>query len=186
MQNERKSIGDVLLENRTILLVGEINQSSAANVIAQLLYLESDKTGVDINFYINSPGGSVDDTLAIVDTMNFISSPVHTICIGKAMSGGSILLAAGEKGHRYILPNALVMIHQPLSGIGGQCSDIEIQTRQLIKTKKGLIQLMNDFTGQPLEKIEEDMERDHYLDAKMAVAYGIADKVIEKKDIKKK
>ncbi len=184
MQNDRKTIGDVLLENRTILLIGEINQSSAANVIAQLLYLESDSPGSDINLYINSPGGSVDDTLAITDTMNFISSPVHTICMGKAMSGGSVILASGAKGHRYILPNAQVMLHQPLSGVTGQCSDIVIQANQLDVIKSNLNKIMSDLTGQPIERVTDDLERDFYLDATAAVAYGIADKVIAKKPAK--
>ncbi len=186
MQNDKKTIGEVLLENRTILLIGEINQSSAANVIAQLLYLESDSPGVDVNLYINSPGGSVDDTLAIVDTMNFISSPVHTICMGKAMSGGSVILASGAKGHRYILPNAQVMLHQPLSGVTGQCSDIVIQSNQLDLIKSNLNKIMANLTGQPIEKITKDLDRDYYLSAQDALAYGIVDKVIEKREIKKK
>ena len=129
------TIDELLLENRVVFLIGDINYSSAARVIMQMLYLENQKRGQDINFYINSPGGSVDDTLAIYDTMRFISSEVATYCIGRAYSGGAVLLCAGESGKRHILPHAQVMIHQPYGGVTGQTTDIQIQAEQIIKAK---------------------------------------------------
>ncbi|MFW6336293.1 MAG: ATP-dependent Clp protease proteolytic subunit, partial [Phycisphaeraceae bacterium] len=145
----------------------------------RLLYLENTKPGVDINLYINSPGGSVDDTLAMIDTMNFISSEVSTVCVGKAMSGGAITLAAGHKGKRFCLPHAKVMMHQPYGGIFGQTTDVQIQAEEILKTKEELNRMMADFTGQDYEKVTEDSERDKFFTAAEAKDYGIIDDVIE-------
>ena len=142
------TIDELLLENRVVFLVGEINQASAARVIMQMLYLENQKRGQDINFYINSPGGAVDDTLAVYDTMQFLSSDVATYCMGRAYSGGSVLLTAGTKGKRFILPHAKVMIHQPYGGVYGQTEDVRIQAEQIIKTKRLLNEVLARHTGQ--------------------------------------
>ena len=173
------TIDELLLENRVVFLFGEIHQASAARVIMQMLYLENLKKGQDINFYINSPGGVVDDTLAIYDTMRFLSSKVATYCIGRAYSGASLLLAAGEKGKRYILPNAKVMIHQPYGGVTGQSADIQIQAQQIIKDKNRLNEIFAKHTGQPVEQVKADAERDKYFDSAEAKAYGLVDEVIE-------
>jgi len=171
------TIDELLLENRVVFLVGEINYASAARAMMQMLYLENQKKGQDINLYINSPGGSVDDTLAIYDTMQFVSSEVATFCIGRAYSGGAVLLAAGEKGKRYILPHAKVMIHQPYGGVTGQTSDIQIQAEQIIKAKQTLNQIISRHTGQPVEQVARDGERDKYFSADEAKAYGLVDEV---------
>lgn len=171
------TIDELLLENRVVFLVGEINYASAARVMMQMLYLENQKKGQDINLYINSPGGSVDDTLAIYDTMQFISSEVATYCIGRAYSGGAVLLAAGEKGKRYILPHAKVMIHQPYGGVYGQTSDIQIQAEQIIKAKQTLNAIIARHSGQPVEQVARDGERDKYFSAAEAQAYGLVDEV---------
>lgn len=173
------SIDELLLENRIVFLIGEINHASAARVMMQMLYLENQKRGSEINFYINSPGGAVDDTLALFDTMKFLSSPVSTYCIGRAYSGGAVLLAAGQKGKRYILPHAKVMIHQPYGGVTGQAADIKIQAEQIIKMKQGLNKILADATGQPYETVARDAERDKYFDAEEAKAYGLVDEVLE-------
>lgn len=173
------SIDELLLENRIVFLIGEINHASAARVMMQMLYLENQKRGSEINFYINSPGGAVDDTLALFDTMKFLTSPVSTYCIGRAYSGGAVLLAAGEKGKRYILPHAKVMIHQPYGGVTGQAADIKIQAEQIIKMKQGLNQILADCTGQSYDQIAKDAERDKYFDAEEAKAYGLVDEVLE-------
>ena len=144
------TIDELLLENRIVFLIGEINQSSAARVMMQMLYLENMKRGQEINFYINSPGGAVDDTLALYDTMRFMSSPVSTYCLGRAYSGGAVLLTAGTKGKRYILPHAKVMIHQPYGGITGQAEDIRIQAEQIGKMKAELNRILSHCTGQPV------------------------------------
>jgi len=172
------SIDELLLENRVVFLIGEINQASAARVMMQMLYLENIKRGSEINFYINSPGGAVDDTLAIYDTMRFISSPVSTYCLGRAYSGGSILLAAGQKGKRYVLPHAKVMIHQPWGGVTGQAEDIRIQAEQIIKMKAELNKILSKHTGKDAEQIHRDSERDRFFSASEAVAYGLADEVL--------
>jgi len=161
-----------------VFLIGEINQSSAARLMMQMLYLENQKKGQDIHFYINSPGGSVDDTLAIYDTMRFLSSQVNTYCLGRAYSGGSILLTAGAKGKRFILPHAKVMIHQPYGGVGGQAEDIRIQAEQIIKSKNELIRILSRHTGQSEERVRKDGERDKYFDADEAKQYGLVDEVI--------
>ena len=173
------TIDELMLENRVVFLIGEINHTSAARVMMQMLYLENQKRGQDINFYINSPGGSVDDTLAIYDTMRFISSTVATFCIGRAYSGGAVLLAAGKKGKRHILPHAKVMIHQPYGGVTGQTSDIQIQAEQIIKAKRTLNEILANHTGQDVEQVERDGERDKYFSAEEAKAYGLVDVVAD-------
>jgi ATP-dependent Clp protease protease subunit len=180
------TVDEMLLENRVIFLVGEIHDASATNVIMRLLYLQSIRRDQDINLYINSPGGAVDDTLAMYDTMKFLSCDVATFCIGQAMSGGAVVLAAGAKGKRYCLPHAKVMIHQPSGGIYGQTADIVIQAEEILKTKKTLTDLLAKLTGQTSERIAEDQERDHYFDAHEAKTYGLVDEVLEEGDKKKK
>jgi len=171
------TIDELLLENRVVFLIGEINHASAARVIMQMLYLENQKTGQDINFYINSPGGAVDDTLAIYDTMQFIQSEVATYCIGRAYSGGAVLLAVGQRGKRVILPHAKVMIHQPHGGVYGQTSDIQIQAEMILKMKRQLNEILARHTGQDVERIAKDAERDKYFSADEAKAYGLVDEV---------
>lgn len=173
------TIDELLLENRVVFLIGEINHASAARVMMQMLYLEKQKPGQDIHFYINSPGGAVDDTLAVYDTMRFISSPVSTYCLGRAYSGGSVLLTAGAKGKRFILPHAKVMIHQPYGGVGGQAEDIRIQAEQIIKSKNELIKILARHTGQTEERVRKDGERDRFFDADEAKQYGLVDEVIQ-------
>ena len=172
------TIDELLLENRIIFLVGEINHASASRVMMQMLYLENQRKNQEINFYINCPGGVVDDTLALYDTMRFLSSPIATYCIGRAYSGGSVLLTAGTKGRRFILPHAKVMIHQPYGGITGQAEDIRLQAEQIIKTKQTLIDILAKHTGQDKELIREDSERDKYFDAEEAKSYGLVDEVL--------
>jgi ATP-dependent Clp protease protease subunit len=171
------SIDELLLENRVIFLIGEIGPASSARVMMQMLYLENQKRGQDINFYINSPGGAVDDTLAMYDTMQFISSHVATFCIGRAYSGGAVLLCAGHKGKRVILPHAKVMIHQPYGGVTGQTSDIQIQAEQIIKSKRLLNEIIARHTGQPVDRVAKDGERDKFFDAAEAKAYGLVDDI---------
>jgi ATP-dependent Clp protease, protease subunit len=172
------TLEELLLENRTLFLVGEINHISASRLIMQMLYLQSIKKDQDINLYINSPGGVVDDTLAIYDTMKFLNCDIATYCIGRAESGGAIVFMAGKKGKRYILPNAKVMIHQPFGGVYGQAADIEIQAEEILKSKDSLINIMARCTGQSAERIREDSERDRFFGAADAVKYGICDEVI--------
>lgn len=179
MQRYREmTIDELLLENRVIFLVGEINHASATGVIMRMLYLQNQKKGVDINLYINSPGGSVDDTLAIYDTMHFLNCDVATYCIGRAQSGGAVVLTAGTAGKRFMLPHARVMIHQPYGGVGGQASDIEIQAEEILKSKKMLNQILADATGQTVERVTEDSERDKFFSAQEAKDYGIVDDVL--------
>jgi ATP-dependent Clp protease protease subunit len=172
------TIDELLLENRIVFLIGEINHASAARVMMQMLYLENQKRGNDISLYINSPGGAVDDTLAIYDTMRFLTSAVSTYCIGRAYSGAAVLLAAGAKGKRFILPHAKVMIHQPYGGVGGQAEDIRIQAEQIIKAKEELNRILAENTGQAVEQIKRDAERDKYFDAMQAKSYGLVDEVL--------
>lgn len=179
------TIDEMLLENRVIFLLGEINTGSAMNVVMRLLHLQNSKPGQDIHLYINSPGGSVDDTLAMIDTMNHISSEVSTYCIGKAMSGGALTLAAGEKGKRYCLPHAKVMIHQPYGGLYGQASDVEIQAEEILKTKDQLNKMLATATGQDLATIERDSERDRFFGAQEAKEYGLVDEVLSPPEVKK-
>ena len=169
-----------LLEDRIIFLSEEVNDVTASLVVAQMLFLESEDPGKDINFYINSPGGSVTAGLAIYDTMQFVKCDVSTTCIGMAASMGAFLLAGGTKGKRYVLPNAEVMIHQPSGGARGQASDIKIVAEQILKTRQKLNEILAANTGQPLEKIAEDTERDNYLSAEEAKAYGLVDEIIVK------
>ncbi len=172
------TIDELLLENRIVFLIGEINQGSAARVMMQMLYLENQKRGQEINFYINSPGGAVDDTLALYDTMRFMSSPVSTYCLGRAYSGAALLLTAGTKGRRYLLPHAKVMIHQPYGGVTGQAEDIRIQAEQIIKSKNELTRIIAHHTGKSIDQVKADSERDKYFTAEEAVAYGLADEVL--------
>jgi len=172
------TIDELLLENRIVFLIGEINSSSAARVMMQMLYLENQKRGQDIHFYVNSPGGAVDDTLALYDTMRFLSSPVNTYCLGRAYSGGAVLLTAGVKGKRFILPHAKVMIHQPYGGITGQAEDIRIQAEQIIKSKAELNRIIAFHTGQTVEQVTKDGERDKYFTAEEALKYGLVDEVL--------
>jgi ATP-dependent Clp protease protease subunit len=173
------TLEEMLLENRVLFLGGEINHVSASRIIMQMLYLQSVKKDSDINLYINSPGGVVDDTLAIYDIMRFLTCDVATYCIGRAESGGAVVFMAGRKGKRFILPNAKVMIHQPFGGVYGQAADIEIQAEEILKTKDTLINVMAKCTGQTFERIREDSERDRFFDARQSVAYGICDEVLE-------
>ena len=168
-----------LLKERVIFLVGPVNDQTANLVVAQLLFLESENP--DISFYINSPGGSVSAGMAIFDTMNFIKADVSTLCVGMAASMGAFLLAAGAKGKRFSLPNSKVMIHQPLGGTQGQATEIEIHAREILKTREQLNKILAERTGQPLDKIERDTERDYYLSADEAKDYGLVDQVIAKR-----
>ncbi len=180
------TIDELLLENRVIFLVGEINYAVAARVMMQMLYLEDQKRGQEINLYINSPGGSVDDTLAIYDTMQFISSDVSTYCIGRAYSGGAVLLCSGSPGKRAILPHAKVMIHQPYGGVTGQTTDVQIQAEQIIKAKETLNGIIAKHTGQPIEQVTKDGERDKFFSAEEAKAYGLVDDVFTPDEKKSK
>ena len=170
-----------LLKERVIFLVGEVNDQTANLVVAQLLFLESENPEKDISFYINSPGGSVTAGMAIYDTMNFIKPDVSTLCCGFAASMGAFLLAAGAKGKRYSLPNSKVMIHQVLGGARGQASDIEIHARDILRTKDQMNRILAERTGQPLEKIQRDTERDYFLTADESKDYGLIDEVISKR-----
>ena len=168
-----------LLKDRIVFLGGEINDDVANLVVAQMLFLEMDNPDADISLYINSPGGSVTAGLAIYDTMNYIKSPVRTVCIGMAASMGAFLLMAGEKGKRLALPNSEVMIHQPLGGASGQASDVQIRAEWLLKTKQKMNKLISEMTGQPLSRIEKDADRDFFMDANEALKYGIIDEIYE-------
>ena len=167
-----------LLRERVVFLVGPVNDATANLVVAQLLFLESENPDKDIFFYINSPGGSVTAGLAIYDTMQFIKPHVSTLCIGQAASMGAFLLAAGEKGKRFCLPNSRVMIHQPMGGFQGQASDIEIHAKEILYLKQKLNDMLARHTGQPIERIERDTDRDNFLSAEAAVEYGLVDKVL--------
>ncbi|MCM5569153.1 ATP-dependent Clp endopeptidase proteolytic subunit ClpP [Burkholderiaceae bacterium FT117] len=167
-----------LLRERVIFLVGPVMDQTANLVVAQLLYLESENPDKDIAFYINSPGGSVSAGLAIYDTMQFIKPQVSTLCMGIAASMGAFLLAAGEKGKRFALPNSRIMIHQPSGGAQGQASDIEIQAREILYLRERLNKILSDKTGQPIERIARDTDRDNFLSAEDAVSYGLIDKVL--------
>ena len=170
-----------LLRERVIFFVGPVNDHTANLVVAQLLFLESENPDKDISLYINSPGGSVSAGMSIFDTMNFIKPNVSTLCMGMAASMGAFLLAAGEKGKRFALPNSKIMIHQPLGGAQGQATDIEIHAREILKTREQLNKILADRSGQPLDKIQNDTERDYYMSAEEAATYGLIDKVIDKR-----
>ena len=170
-----------LLKDRIIFLDGEVNDASASLVVAQLLFLESEDPDKDINLYINSPGGVITAGLAIYDTMQYVKPDVSTICVGMAASMGAFLLASGAKGKRYALPNAEIMIHQPLGGAQGQASDIKIQAEHILKLREKLNTILAEKTGQSLETIAADTERDNYMTAEEAAAYGLIDQVVEKR-----
>jgi ATP-dependent Clp protease protease subunit len=170
-----------LLKERVVFLVGEVNDQTANVVIAQLLFLESENPEKDISLYINSPGGSVSAGLAIYDTMQFIKPDVSTLCMGMAASMGAFLLAAGAKGKRFSLPNSRVMIHQPLGGARGQASDIEIQAREILYLRERLNKILSERTGQTIETIAKDTDRDNFMSAELAKEYGLIDLVIEKR-----
>lgn len=170
-----------LLRERVIFLTGQVEDNMANLIVAQMLFLEAENPDKDIHLYINSPGGSVSAGLAMFDTMNFIKPDVSTICMGGAYSMGSFLLAAGQKGKRYALANSRVMIHQPSGGAQGQATDIEINAREILKIRDRLNRILAERTGQPLEKIERDVERDYWLDAQEAKEYGLVDEVLERR-----
>ncbi len=172
------SITDMLLENRIIFLAGPIAERTASIVIQQLLYLQSIRRDQDVNLYINSPGGLVDQTLAIYDTMQFVGSDIATYCIGQAASGAAIILMAGTKGKRFILPNAKVMLHQPYGGITGQAEDIRIQAEEVLRDKKRMNNIISKCTGKPPEQVADETERDRYMTAEDALAYGIVDEIL--------
>ena len=170
-----------LLNDRIVMLSGEVNDTTASLIVAQLLYLEAQDPDKDIAFYINSPGGSVTAGMAIYDTMNYIKPDVSTICIGMAASMGAFLLSSGAKGKRYALPNAEIMIHQPLGGAQGQASDIKIHADWILKTRDKLNRILAENCGKPIEEIEHDTDRDNFMSASEALAYGLIDKVYEKR-----
>jgi len=173
------SLDDMLLENRIIFLIGEISYARAAEVIMKMLYLDNLKRKSEISLYINSPGGSVDDTMAIYDTMRFASSPIATFCIGRAQSGAAVILAAGEKGRRHALEHAKVMLHQPWGGVTGQAADIKIQAEEILKARTMINDILSKHTGQPIEKIAAETERDRYMTAGEAKEYGLIDDVLQ-------
>jgi len=174
------TLGDLLLENRIIFLQGVIHDATANEVVMKLLYLQREKKDKDIHFYINSPGGSVSATLAIYDTMQFLSCAVSTYCVGLAASGAAVLLAGGTKGKRFALPNSKMMLHQPYGQVGGQVSDIEIQAQEILKTREALNRILAEHTGQPIERIAKDTDRDFYMSAEEACQYGLVDEVLAK------
>ena len=176
------TLGDLLLENRIIFLQGVITNETANELVMKLLYLQSENRRKDIHFYINSPGGSVSATLAIYDTMQILSCPVSTYCVGLAASGGAILLAGGTKEKRFALPHAKVMIHQPWGQVGGQVSDIEIQAEQILKDRETLNVILSNHTGKPIDLIAKDTDRDFYLSAEEAKEYGVVDDILKKQD----
>lgn len=178
-------IGDLLLENRIIFMDGVINDAVANVIVMKLLYLQSESRGQDIHLYVNSPGGSVTSTMAIYDTMQFIECDVATYCVGLAASGGAILVAGGEKGKRFALKHSKMMIHQPHGEVGGQVSDIEIQAKDILDTKQVLNELLAGHTGQPVETIARDTERDRYMTATEAKEYGLVDDILIKPDADK-
>ncbi len=180
-QRQRQlTLGDLLLENRIILLQGEIYDGNANEIVMKLLYLQSENRRKDIHFYINSPGGSVTATMAMYDTMQILSCPVATYCVGLAASGGAVLLAGGSKGKRFALPHAKVMIHQPYGQVGGQVSDIEIQADEILKTREVLNEILAKHTGQPIARIAKDTDRDRYLTAAESKEYGLVDDILSK------
>jgi ATP-dependent Clp protease, protease subunit len=186
-QRQRQlTLGDLLLENRIILIQGEIHDGNANELVMKLLYLQSENRRKDIHFYINSPGGSVSATLAIYDTMQILSCPVSTYCVGLAASGGAILLAGGTKGKRFALPHAKIMIHQPYGSVGGQVSDIEIQANEILKTREVLNTILAQHTSQPIERIAKDTDRDFYMDPQQAKEYGLVDDILTKQSVEVK
>jgi ATP-dependent Clp protease, protease subunit len=180
-QRQRQlTLGDLLLENRIVFLQGEIYTGNANEVVMKLLYLQSENRRKDIHFYLNSPGGDVVSTLAIYDTMQVLSCPVATYCVGQAASGAAVLLAGGTKGKRFALPHARVMLHQPYGGVGGQISDIEIQAREILRNREMLNEILARHTEKPIEQLAKDTDRDFFLCAEDAKAYGIVDEILAK------
>lgn len=180
-QRQRQlTLGDLLLENRIVFLQGEIHYGNANELVMKLLYLQSENRRKDIHFYINSPGGSVTATLAIYDTMQILSCPVATYCVGEACSGAAVLLVGGSKGKRFCLPNSRVMMHQPMGGVGGQVSDIEIQAAEMFRYRDVLNQIISHHSEQPVEKIAQDTDRDFFLGANEAKEYGLVDDILTK------
>ncbi len=177
-RQRQMTLTDLLLENRIIFLEGAIYDAVANHVIKQLLYLQFENRSQGISFYINSPGGAVYDTLAIYDTMQFIDCPVACYCIGLAASGAAVLLAGGNKGRRFALPHSKVMIHQPRGEVGGQVSDIEIQAEEILRSKRDINEILARHTGQPIERVAKDTERDFYMTALQAKDYGLVDEVV--------
>jgi ATP-dependent Clp protease protease subunit len=180
-QRQRQlTLGDLLLENRIVFLQGEIYTGNANEVVMKLLYLQSENRRKDIHFYLNSPGGDVAATLAIYDTMQILSCPICTYCVGQAASGAAVLLAGGTKGKRFALPNSRVMLHQPYGGVQGQISDIEIQANEILRYRQVLNDILAKHTSQPLDRIAKDTDRDFFLGAKEAKEYGLVDNILEK------
>jgi ATP-dependent Clp protease protease subunit len=180
-QRQRQmTLGDLLLENRIVFLEGVINDAMANVTVMKLLFLQYENKSQEISFYINSPGGSVTSTLAIYDTMQFLQCPIATYCVGLAASGGAILLAGGTKGKRFALPHSKIMIHQPWGQVGGQVSDIQIQAEEILRNRETLNQILARHTGQPVERIAKEIERDRYMTAQEAKEYGVVDDVLEK------
>jgi ATP-dependent Clp protease protease subunit len=177
-RQRQMTLGDLLLENRIIFLEGVINDAVANLTVMKFLFLQYENRTQGISFYVNSPGGSVTSTLAIYDTMQFIEAPVATYCIGLAASGAAVLLAGGSKGRRFALPHSKIMIHQPYGQVGGQVSDIEIQAEEILRSKDVINQILARHTGQPIERVARDTERDRYLTAQQAKEYGIVDEVV--------
>ena len=179
------TLDEMLLDNRILFLIGEINYQVATIIIMKLLHLDNIKPGNEISMYINSPGGSVDDTLAIYDTMRFLNSPIATYVVGRAQSGAAVILAAGTKGKRHALPHARVMLHQPWGGVTGQAADIKIQAEEILRAKTTINEVLSKHTGKPVEKIAEETERDRYMTADEALAYGLIDEVLHEQEKKK-
>ena len=180
-QRQRQmTLGDMLLENRIVFLQGEIHDGNANELVMKLLYLQSENRRKEIHFYLNTPGGSVTATMAIYDTMQILTCPVYTYCVGMAASGGAILLAGGAAGKRFALPHSTIMVHQPHGGVGGQISDIEIQAKEILRHRLSLNEILAKHTGQPVEKIAKDADRDFYLTADDAKAYGLVDAILDK------
>ncbi len=180
------SLDDMLLENRIVFLIGEISYQRAAEVIMKMLYLDNLKRNSEISLYINSPGGTVDDTMAIYDTIRYVGSPVATYCIGRAQSGAAVILTAGTKGRRHALSHAKVMLHQPWGGVSGQAADIKIQAEEILKAKKMINEILAKHTGQPVERIIAETERDRYMTAQEAHEYGLIDEVLQEEDKEKR
>lgn len=180
-QRQRQlTLGDLLLENRIVFLQGEIHVGNANELVMKLLYLQSENRRKDIHFYVNSPGGDVSATLAVYDTMNILTCPICTYCVGQAASGAAVLLAGGTKGKRFALPNSRIMMHQPYGGVQGQISDIEIQANEILRYRNVLNEILAKATGQPLERIEKDTDRDYFLSAEEAKKYGVVDDILQK------
>lgn len=183
-QRQRQlTLGDLLLENRIVFLQGEIHYGNANELVMKLLYLQSENRRKDVHFYINSPGGSVTATLAIYDTMQMLSCPVATYCVGEACSGAAVLLVGGMKGKRYCLPHSRVMLHQPMGGVGGQVSDIEIQAAEMFRYRDVLNEIISNHSGQPVERIAKDTDRDFFLGALEAKEYGLVDDILSKQTV---